>query len=120
MTIDRDPARYTRRLRLSLLFVAALAAVLALPPFALAQEARRYSPPRTPWGDPDLQGIYTNKDENNTPFERPAEFAGKRLSDFGAPQMAALVKQRQELAAQQARSIGGTAEEDTGAGPAHW
>jgi hypothetical protein len=85
-----------------------------------ARDARKWTPPRTPWCDPDLQGIYTNKDENNTPFERPLELAGKRLSDFGPSEMAALVKQRQEAAARQARSIGGTVEEDTGAGPAHW
>jgi len=82
--------------------------------------AQPWKVPRTPWGDPDLQGIYTNKDENNTPFERPPELAGKRLSDFGEKEMALLRKQRQEAAAQQAPSIGGTVEEDTGAGPPHW
>jgi hypothetical protein len=82
--------------------------------------AQRYTVPRTPWGDPDLQGIYTNKDENNTPFERPKDLAGKRLSDFGPNEMAALVKQRLEAAASQAASIGGTADNDTGAGPPHW
>jgi hypothetical protein len=87
---------------------------------AVAGQSKRWTVPRTPWGDPDLQGIYTNKDENNTPFERPPELAGKRLADFGPKEMAALVKQRQETAARQARSIGGTADEDTGAGPAHW
>src|SRR6187455_927211 len=87
---------------------------------AAAKVSRAWKAPRTPWGDPDLQGIYTNRDENNTPFERPAEFAGKRLSDFGEKEMALLRKQRQEAAASQASSIGGTAEEDTGAGPAHW
>ena len=50
-----------------------------------------YSPPQTPWGDPDLQGIYTNADENGTPMEQPAELAGKRLEDFGEKEMAALV-----------------------------
>jgi len=120
MTIDGDPTHYTRRLRLILPFIAALAAAIVLQPLAVAQQPRAYSPARTPWGDPDLQGIYTNKDENNTPFERPAEFAGKTLADFGPKEMAALVKQRQQAAAQQARSIGGTTEEDTGAGPAHW
>jgi hypothetical protein len=34
-------------------------------------------PHRTPWGDPDLQGNFTNKDEQGIPFERPAEFAGR-------------------------------------------
>jgi hypothetical protein len=82
--------------------------------------AAQWAPPRTPWGDPDLQGIYTNKDENNTPFERPKELAGTRLSDFGAQEMARLIAQRQQAAARQAASIGGTAEEDTGAGPPHW
>ena len=82
--------------------------------------AQRYVVPKTPWGDPDLQGIYTNKDENNTPFERPKDLAGKRLSDFGPNEMAALVKQRLEAAASQAASIGGTADNDTGAGPPHW
>jgi len=37
--------------------------------------------PRTPWGDPDLQGTYTNDDEFGIPFERPARFAGKTQSD---------------------------------------
>ena len=27
---------------------------------------------RTPWGNPDLQGTYTNKSEQSTPLERPA------------------------------------------------
>ena len=30
---------------------------------------------RTPWGDPDLQGTWTNR--TTTPFERPDELAGK-------------------------------------------
>ncbi len=32
---------------------------------------------RTPWGDPDLQGIWTNA--TLTPLERPAELAGKEV-----------------------------------------
>ena len=43
-----------------------------------AETAGAWKASRTPWGDPDLQGIYTNKDENYTPFERPADLAGKR------------------------------------------
>src|SRR5262245_5794868 len=30
-----------------------------------------WTPPRTPWGDPDLQGTYTNKDESGIPMEKP-------------------------------------------------
>jgi hypothetical protein len=38
-------------------------------------------PPRTPWGDPDLQGNFANKDET-APFERaePRLRASARLS----------------------------------------
>ena len=37
------------------------------------------TPPRTPWGDPDISGIFTNKDEQGVPLERPAEFAGREI-----------------------------------------
>jgi len=49
--------------------------------------AKAWSAPRTPWGDPEIAGIYTNKDEQGVPFERPAEFAGRALvtdEEFGA------------------------------------
>lgn len=79
-----------RRPRHRFLRVLAAAGAVVLSATAMAQQpagtprgGARWTSPRTPWGDPDLQGIYTNKDENNTPFERPAELAGKRLSDFG-------------------------------------
>jgi hypothetical protein len=42
----------------------------------------RYSPPRTPWGDPDLSGNLTNLYELDTPFERPESFAGRTLNDI--------------------------------------
>jgi hypothetical protein len=38
--------------------------------------AKAWTQPRTPWGDPDLQGITWNF-ATITPFERPEEFAGK-------------------------------------------
>ena len=37
-----------------------------------------YMPPRTPWGDPDLQGIWPSTDMVGVPFERPTQF-GTRL-----------------------------------------
>jgi len=37
-----------------------------------------YTPPRTPWGDPDLQGIWPGTDMVGVPFERSAQF-GNRL-----------------------------------------
>ena len=40
-----------------------------------ASAAKTWTPPRTPDGQPDLQGIWTNA--TLTPLERPDEFAGK-------------------------------------------
>lgn len=84
------------------------------------EEQGRFRPPRTSWGDPLIEGTYTNKDEYGTPLERPEEFAGKRLEDFGPAEMAALRAERKRRALETAPTIGGTAEEDTGAGPPHW
>jgi len=49
--------------------------------------------PRTSWGEPDLQGIWTN--EFDTPLQRPAQFAGKQL--FTDEERAELDKQRAAL-----------------------
>jgi hypothetical protein len=49
-------------------------------------------PPRTPWGDPDLQGIYTSS--THTPLERPAELEGKQF--FTEAEAAAYVQARQK------------------------
>ena len=72
--------------------VLAVTAVL-LPACALAQAHRV---PRTPWGDPDLQGTFTNKDEVGTPFERPAEFEGRRIEDITAKEVADILKKRND------------------------
>ena len=72
-----------------------------MPPPARGQAARKsYQPPRTAWGDPDLQGNYTNKNEQSTPLERPDEFAGRRLEDVNGGELAAvLVKREQQVLA---------------------
>jgi hypothetical protein len=51
---------------------------------------------RTPWGDPDLQGAYTNSDESLIPMERPDTLSGKSLSDVSAEELAKLNEQRNE------------------------
>ena len=43
--------------------------------------AENWTLPRTVWGDPDLQGVWTN--ETITPFERPAEMQGKEFLTDG-------------------------------------
>jgi hypothetical protein len=52
--------------------------------------------PRTPWGDPDLQGTYTNTYENGTPFERPDEFAGRTLEDVTGEELKAIKRATQK------------------------
>jgi hypothetical protein len=39
--------------------------------------AAKWTPPRTPWGHPDLQGEWTSDSARGIPRERPAEFAGR-------------------------------------------
>ncbi|HET9831188.1 MAG TPA: hypothetical protein VFP91_05755 [Vicinamibacterales bacterium] len=76
-----------------------------------------YRAPRTSWGAPDIHGDYTNKDEANTPLERPPQLAGKDASAFTEADLAQLAKERSAQAQQIAGGIGGA---ETGAGPTHW
>lgn len=62
-----------------------------------ASPADTVKPPRTPWGDPDLQGTYTSS--THTPLERPAELQGKEF--FTAEEAAAYVQKKQEELHQQ-------------------
>ena len=63
---------------------------------ATADAGKNYVPPRTPWGDPDLQGTYTNKYEHQTPFERPPEFEGRRVQDVSGAELAAVLGERNQ------------------------
>ncbi|HET9834162.1 MAG TPA: hypothetical protein VFP91_20705 [Vicinamibacterales bacterium] len=49
--------------------LSALAAALLLSVPLGGQAPKRYNPPRTPWGDPDLQGVWN--DATSTPLQRP-------------------------------------------------
>ena len=40
---------------------------------------RAYTSPKTPWGEPDLQGTWTSQPELGVPFERPANFGTRQL-----------------------------------------
>src|SRR4029077_15759646 len=66
----------------------------------------RWSPPRTPWGDPDLQGVFSNADEYGLPFERPTEYEGRRLEDISPAEMARIVSDRQRDIIARAPSVG--------------
>jgi hypothetical protein len=58
--------------------------------FALPLSAQGPRVPRTAWGDPDLQGIWSNA--TLTPLQRPPELAGKAF--FAAEEASAFDKQR--------------------------
>jgi hypothetical protein len=72
--------------------VAITSALLFL--LSIAAAAQTWTPPRTPWGDPDLQGNYSNKYEQGTPFERTAEFEGRTIQDVKGDELADLVRER--------------------------
>jgi hypothetical protein len=70
----------------SMSVVATVIAVVSLAALPVAGQAPRaaadtWTPPHTPWGHPDLQGIWTN--ETITPFERPSELAGREFLTEG-------------------------------------
>ncbi len=44
-------------------------------PARTTAQAKAYTPPKTPWGDPDLQGIWN--DATSTPLQRPASVGEK-------------------------------------------
>jgi hypothetical protein len=88
---QRHPARILRRMAVATAVVLTLAVTLG------GQAPNTSDKPgtkttqtvsRTPWGDPDLQGIWDFR--SATPLERPAELAGKEvLTDAEAAEFAA-------------------------------
>jgi hypothetical protein len=80
----------------------------------VAPKARGYVAPRTPWGDPDLNGIWPSIDMVRVPLQR-APLYGSRLF-MTAEEHAALEKREQEQILRMANDGAGGA---TGA-PGHW
>jgi len=81
-----------------------------------AAARKAYTPPRTPWGDPDLSGVYTNNDESGIPLERPNQFEGKKLEDVSESELDQLRAQREEQRVAVAPNLGGI----PGTNPVHW
>ena len=61
-------------------------------------------PGQTPWGEPNLQGIWT--DPYQTPLQRPAQFVGKEF--FTEEERAELDRQRAELLRRDSRAEPGS------------
>jgi hypothetical protein len=83
-------------LLITVTLAAAAVATLSLP-LAMAQapqsDAAQDSAVKTPWGEPDLQGIWT--DETDTPLQRPAKYAKQEF--FTAAQREELDQERSAL-----------------------
>src|SRR5438105_15657667 len=78
--------------------------LLGLGPVTVAGQAptpaaKAGSVPKTAWGEPDLQGIWT--DEYQTPLQRPARYANKEF--FTEDERAALDAQRAALLRREVR-----------------
>ena len=57
---------------------ASIESTAAQAPAQSATATAQVKPPlKTPWGEPDLQGIWT--DEFDTPFQRPAKYADQEF-----------------------------------------
>jgi hypothetical protein len=67
--------------------------------------------PKTAWGEPDLQGIWT--DESDTPMQRPARYANQEF--FTEAQRAELDRLRSELPSRDRRAERGTEADVAGA-----
>jgi hypothetical protein len=63
---------------------------------------RPYTAPRTPWGEPDLQGTFSNR--TITPFERPANVNGREY--FTPEEVQALEKRAAEQGGDEERNVG--------------
>ena len=78
-----------------------------------ARGAGAYNPPRTSWGDPDLQGIWPGTEMVGVPLQRPAQFGTRNVltdEEFRqrvAQASAALKRHRSNRPAGRCRKRGG-------------
>ena len=76
----------------SIAFVALMFVTLASTSGQFVSKSANWTPPRTPDGQPDIEGTWTNA--TVTPFQRPAELGTKQF--FTSEEAAAFAKQRVE------------------------
>ena len=97
---------------------AAAQATAGSSPNATAKAPKSWTMPRTPWGDPDIQGLWPANDMQGTPYERPESFGTRATlndKEFAERQEA---RERQVRADSEQFVAQGTR---TGiGGPAHW
>jgi hypothetical protein len=69
--------RCVRSLSVGILALCAIAAAQAVGQTQAA--ATNWTPPKTAWGEPDLQGVWTSDDSIGVPFERPRRYGNRKL-----------------------------------------
>ncbi len=97
-----------RMSRLCLSFCVAAVIAVSVVPAVHAQIASRdavksdapktWTPPRTPWGDPDLQGLWPSIDMQGTPYERPENFGTRAFLNSEELKAREAASQRQSAA----------------------
>jgi len=98
----REVSMKNRSLRLATVAAVLTATMLVSSISAQTQKAptptaaKKWTPPRTPWGDPDLQGSFSNTSENGTPLERPEIFEGRKLEDIKGEELVAIKREAQK------------------------
>jgi hypothetical protein len=73
---------------------AMLMLVLAAVAAAQSQPAKTFTPPRTPWGDPDLQGVWPGTEMVGVPLQRPQQFGSR--NELTEEEFQARVKQAKQ------------------------
>jgi hypothetical protein len=88
---------------------------------AAGNTTRTWTVPRTPWGDPDLQGLWPAIDMQGTPYERPPQFGDRAtLSSQELAERQAQSTRQQEV---DSETVVNTQRAPRGTGigaPSHW
>ena len=84
-----------------------------VPAPAVPKPQSTFAVPRTPWGDPDLQGTWSSDDEAGVPFERPL---GQTKPKVDGMELELLLEEREHQRVDTTAAIFGL----TGGGPPHW
>jgi len=109
----------TARTAIALVAVAAAFVMSVLTPVSGQQASSAATLLRTPWGDPDIQGVFTTDDELGVPCERP-EAMGER-TEVTEAEYAQRLAQSRRLAETDAEVFVDPAAAGAGVGPpAHW